>query len=149
MIGALQEQMAEGSSRNHIISPIREQTGGAVRVEDGIIGCDERVILIVGSEKENEVGSGQLDADVEGETKEKDSCTDENGNKGEKETESIQKALFLVLDRMVEGGEEMEGSDEEGNNSSSLIIRLLKLSSQVLVQEQTLVLDCFIVHSFI
>ncbi|KAL3340278.1 hypothetical protein AABB24_028752 [Solanum stoloniferum] len=128
-----------------IISRIQEETGAEVRVEDSIVGCDERVIVIIGSGKEDEVGTKQFQADVEGsETKEKDSCNDENGDKGEnkaslpaenskteKETESIQKALFLLFERMVEGGAEMDGGDEEGNNSSSLIIRLLVLSSQV------------------
>lgn len=134
--------IGEGSST---ISRIQEETGAEVRVEDSIVGCDERVIVIVGSGKEDETGTKQLQSDVEGsETKEKDSCNDENGDKGEnkvslpeensksgKETESIKKALFLVFDRMVEGGVGMDGGDEEGNNSSSLIIRLLVLSSQV------------------
>lgn len=128
-----------------IISQIREDTGAEIRVEDSVVGCDERVIVIVGSGKEDEVGTEQLQADVEGtETKEKDSCTDENGDKREnkvsppaesskteKETVSIQKALFLVFDRMIEGRVGMDGGDEEGDNSSSLIIRLLILSSQV------------------
>ncbi|MCD7467371.1 hypothetical protein HAX54_004781 [Datura stramonium] len=129
-----------------IISRIREETGAEVRVEDSIVGCDERVIVIVGSGKEDEVGTEQLQADVEESgTKKKDNCNDENVDKGEnkvslpaenskteKETESIQKALFLVFDRMVEGGGVgMDGGDEEGNNSRSLIIRLLILSSQV------------------
>lgn len=128
-----------------VISQIREVTGAEVQVEDSIVGCDERVIVIVGSGKEDEVGTKQFQADGEGsETKEKDSCDDEHGDKGEnkvslpaesskteKETGSIQKALFLVFDRMVEGGVEVDGGDEEGNNSSSLIIRLLVLSSQV------------------
>ncbi|CAN4092253.1 unnamed protein product [Withania somnifera] len=134
--------VGEGSS---IIYRIQEETGAEVRVEDGIFGCDEKVIVIVGSGKEDEMGTEQLQADVEGsDTKEKDSCNDENGDKGEnrlslpaenskteKETESIKKALFLVFDRMVEGGVGMDGGDEEGNNSSSLITRLLVLSSQV------------------
>lgn len=128
-----------------IISRIQEETGAEVRVEDSVVGCDERVIVIVGSGKEDEVGTEQLQADVEvTETKEKDSCTDENGDKREnkvsppaesskteKETLSIQKALFLVFDRMIEGRVGMDGGDEEGDNSSSLIIRLLILSSQV------------------
>lgn len=130
-----------------IISRIQEETGAEVQVEDSIVGCDERVIVIIGSGKEDEVGTKQFQADVEGSEsslKEKDSCNDENGDKGEnkaslpaenskteKETESIQKALFLLFERMVEGGAEMDGGDEEGNNSSSLIIRLLVLSSQV------------------
>lgn len=130
---------------NSIISRIQEETGAEVRVEDSIVGCDERVITIVGSGKEDEVGTKQVQDDVEGsETKGKDSCNDENGDKDEnkvslpaenskteKGTESIQKALFLVFDRMVEGGVQMDGGDEDGNNSSSLIIRLLVLSSQV------------------
>ncbi|XP_060199218.1 KH domain-containing protein HEN4-like isoform X2 [Lycium barbarum] len=127
------------------ISQIREDSGAEVRVEDSVVGCDERVIVIVGSGKEDEVVTKQLQADVEGsETKEKDSCNDENGDKGEnkvsllaenskteKENESIQKALFVIFDRMVEGGVGMDGGDEEGNDSSSLIIRLLIHSSQV------------------
>ncbi|XP_015073701.1 KH domain-containing protein HEN4-like [Solanum pennellii] len=124
-----------------IISRIQEETGAEVRVEDSIVGCDERVIVIVGSGKEDEVGTKQFQTDIEGsETKEKDNCNDENSenkaslpaenSKTEKETESIQKALFLLFERMV-GGAEMDGGDEEGNDSSSLIIRLLVLSSQV------------------
>lgn len=124
-----------------IISRIQEETGAEVRVEDSIVGCDERVIVIVGSGKEDEVVTKQFQADIEGsETKEKDNCNDENSenkaslpaenSKTEKETESIQKALFLLFERMV-GGAEMDGGDEEGNDSSSLIIRLLVLSSQV------------------
>ena len=73
-----------------IISRIQEETGAEVRVEDSIVGCDERVIVIVGSGKEDEVVTKQFQADIEGsETKEKDNCNDENSENKEQEAKKL------------------------------------------------------------
>ncbi|KAL6511621.1 hypothetical protein OROGR_021218 [Orobanche gracilis] len=38
-----------------IISQIRQETGVKVRVEESVPGCDERVIIIVGADKDKEI----------------------------------------------------------------------------------------------
>ncbi|PIA55143.1 hypothetical protein AQUCO_00800104v1 [Aquilegia coerulea] len=128
-----------------IITSIRQETGAKVRVEEPLSGDDERVIVIVGSEKEVEVNNekskedGKVDnALVEGNVVKEDE--EKNGEKlsspvidshSEKGMSTAQKALFLVFERMVEGESEYDESDEESKKSTSFIVRLLVLSSQV------------------
>uniref|UniRef100_A0A5B7AWQ7 K Homology domain-containing protein n=1 Tax=Davidia involucrata TaxID=16924 RepID=A0A5B7AWQ7_DAVIN len=127
------------------ISQIRLESGAKVRVENTVPGCDERVIVIVGSEKDNEAGSEQSKEDgEEANTTEEGDDTNEHGEddedkqsvpvedlQSEKETSSVQKALLLVFERIVEGELEKDGGDEESNKSSTFVVRLLVFSSQV------------------
>ncbi|KAK2981739.1 hypothetical protein RJ640_005991 [Escallonia rubra] len=128
-----------------IISQIRQETGAKVRVEETVPGCDERVIIIVGSDRENGVGSEQSkdddeetnatvevdDATEKGEDDEDKQSVPLEDSQAEKGSSSVQKALLLVFERMVEGESEMDGGDEEGDKPSTTVVRLLVLSSQV------------------
>lgn len=129
-----------------IISQIRQETGAKVRVEENVLGCDERIVVIAGSDKEIEANTvqnkadGDKDANVAGEgddqkdrgedDEDKESVPAED-SKPVKETSSLQKALFLVFERMVEAEPVTDGGDEENNKLSTFILRLLVLSSQV------------------
>lgn len=128
-----------------IISQIRQETGVKIRVEEIVSGCDERVILITGSDKETEAENEQSKDDGE-DTKAAEEATDKTepgeddedkesvpieDSQVEKGTSSVQKALLLVFDRMAEGESETNEVDEESNKSSTFVVRLLVLSSQV------------------
>ncbi|CAI9753515.1 unnamed protein product [Fraxinus pennsylvanica] len=132
-----------------VISQIRQETGVKVQVEDTYPGCDERVVVIVGSDNENEVGSGHSKPDcVEGSNTngkgEEGGDTDEHGendedkqsvpvedSQSENVVSSVHKALLLVFERIVDGEIEMDGGDDGVNKVSSSIVRLLVFSSQV------------------
>ncbi|XP_057434838.1 KH domain-containing protein HEN4-like [Lotus japonicus] len=143
-----------------IISQIRQETGVNIKIDEPTPGCDERVIIFSGSEKEN--GEDNVDKEKE---KEKEASNDETESKGkgdeeeeaeekggdnddveDKEVEdsqgekansnsvihsAIRKALSLVFDRMVEGVEDTADGDEESGKASSFVFRLLILSNQV------------------
>ncbi|KAF5190689.1 Rna-binding kh domain-containing protein rcf3 [Thalictrum thalictroides] len=128
-----------------IITSIRQETGAKVRVEEPLSGDDERVIVIVGSEKEVEVNNekskedGKVDnaLDEGNEVKEDE---EKNGDmvsspvvdsQSEKGMSTAQKALVLVFERMVEGEPEYDERDEESKKSTSFIVRLLVFYSQV------------------
>ncbi|KAJ7965897.1 KH domain-containing protein [Quillaja saponaria] len=128
------------------ISQIRQLTGAKVRVEETVSGCDEIVIVIVGSDKETkgdtehskEASNEEI---IDKEKREDDEHKDHSDNdddkapvettKSKKATSSVQRALFLVFERMLEGEEETDDGDEENNKSSSFVLMLLVLSSQV------------------
>ncbi|KAJ9186884.1 hypothetical protein P3X46_002409 [Hevea brasiliensis] len=130
-----------------IISQIRQETGAKVRIEETVPGCDERVVVIVGSDKYIEVNieqngeDGDKNANVAEEGDEKKDSGEHNENKeivpaldsskSVKETSSLQKALLLVYERIVEAEPEKAGGNEEDNKPSMSILRLLVLSSQV------------------
>ncbi|KAF5469314.1 hypothetical protein F2P56_013398 [Juglans regia] len=131
-----------------IISEIRQQTGAKVRVEDTVPGCDERVVFISGSDKETEVATDlsqedggeetnkdkekndELEQSQNNEDKESDTVGDSKSDKG---TSSVQKALLLVFERIIEGETEAGGGEEDTQDSSksSIVLRLLVFSSQV------------------
>ncbi|XP_059453191.1 KH domain-containing protein HEN4-like [Corylus avellana] len=128
-----------------IISEIRQQTGAKVKVEETVPGCDERVVVISGSDKEAEVTAdlGQKDGGEEPKMDEKhDNEIEQSENNEDKEsgpvedpkldkgTSSVQKALLLVFERIIEGDMET-GGGEEDSNKPSIVLRLLVLSSQV------------------
>ncbi|TQD85540.1 hypothetical protein C1H46_028906 [Malus baccata] len=135
----------EGGS---VISQIFQETLVKVRVEEPVPGCDERVI-IVGSDRENDVGSEHRkedsieDANVDekqddakeprekDETQESVPIEDSKSDTEDSVTPSLQKALQLVFERIVEGETETDGGDEESNKSLTFVCRLLVLSSQV------------------
>ncbi|KAF8406158.1 hypothetical protein HHK36_008238 [Tetracentron sinense] len=128
-----------------IISQIRQETGAKVRVEETVLGCDERVIVIVGSDKDAEVSNEQIKeaeeynnvAEESDDTKEHDKNDEGKESppaedlQSEKVTSSVQKALSLVFERMVQGEPETDGGDGESSKSSPFVVRLLVLSSQV------------------
>ncbi|KAK6160564.1 hypothetical protein DH2020_003945 [Rehmannia glutinosa] len=129
-----------------IISQIRQETGAKLRVEESVPGCDERVIIIVGSDKDNEIVSEQI-KDEGKETKSPDQeenpeeheetdgkqaiPVDDSRPEKEKETSSVQKALLVVFDKMVDILSEKNEGDEESNKPSSTVVRLLVFSGQV------------------
>ncbi|KAK6940313.1 K Homology domain, type 1, partial [Dillenia turbinata] len=127
------------------ISQIRRETGAKVRVEDTIPGCDERVIVLIGSDKEMETCNDKSKDDNEStigseegdKAKEHGENTEDGGSAPkeevpcEKGTSPVQKALQLVFDRMVEGEGEEDEEAEDGSKSSSKVLRLLVLPNQV------------------
>ncbi|CAA3030107.1 KH domain-containing HEN4-like [Olea europaea subsp. europaea] len=141
-----------------VISQIRQETRVKVQVEDTYPGCDERVIVIVGSDNENEVGSGHSKAadgeeantngkgdeggDIDGHGEVGD--TDEHGendedkqsvpvedSQSENVVSSVHKALLLVFERIIDGELETDGGDDGGNKVPSSVVRLLVFSSQI------------------
>lgn len=133
-------------NRSNVVALICEETGAMVRIEDSIPGCDERVILITGPEKEAEIGGQHNKNDNEDSksAKEQGNSEGNNGKDGEKETattaegllpkkgtSAVQKALLLVFEHFFEGVGKTEDNNEESNGSATVTLRLLVLSSQV------------------
>ncbi|KAF8028413.1 hypothetical protein BT93_E1119 [Corymbia citriodora subsp. variegata] len=126
------------------ISQIHDETGLEVRVEESIPGCDERVVVILGSgevesaskmDQENRSEEATADKEVadakeQSESKEDKEPVEIEDLKHEKEVSSAQRALLLVFDRLVEGEAEPDVGDEDDKKSSSYVLRLLVLSSQ-------------------
>lgn len=140
------------------ISQISQDTGAKMRVEETIPGCNERVVVIEGSGNENEVLNKDANADADGEeTLETDDAEEKQQEDSSTQTESavvgvgdlqpekvassVQRALMLVFERMVEGEDaEMNGGggggsgDEDSGNketTTTFVMRLLVLSTQV------------------
>lgn len=137
-----------------IISEIRQQTGAKVRVEETVPGCDERVVVIAGSDKDAEATTDpsqedggeeankdkqhgdEMEQSESNENKESDKAVDSKSDnavdsKSDKGTSSVQKAMLLVFERIIEGELETGVADEDCTNNSSVILRLLVLSAQV------------------
>lgn len=130
-----------------IISKIREETGATVGVKETIPGCDEVVITIC-FDKENEAPTEQS-KEVDGKEENVDEKHDEAKEKGENADDkesvavensksenvvpsaSLQMALMLFFDKMVEGKTDTDGGDGERKKSSIMVLRLLVLSTQV------------------
>lgn len=123
-----------------VISQIRQETNARVRLEESVLGCDERIIVIVGSDKEFKVGKGSGEdsnvAEAGNDTREhgkddgdKDSAPEEDLN-SEKGQTSVQKALLLIFEKMI-GSDIETNKDDEENKSSTCVVRLLILSNQV------------------
>ncbi|KAL9238037.1 hypothetical protein vseg_012516 [Gypsophila vaccaria] len=132
-----------------IISQIRQETGAMIRIDDAIPGCDERVIFIMGADKETQTSNEQGNTDV-GESKstkdqvnpvdhsvnanntEQESLSAAGGDvQSNKGTGSVQRALLLVLEKFVAGEKQTEVANEESNGFATVAFRLLVLSSQV------------------
>lgn len=126
------------------ISQIRQESGAKVRVEETVPGCNERVVVIAGSEednrllnnqsknadeetKETQATEGTDNTDKHDEGSEQKPSVEGEETQSEKVTPSIQKGLFLVFDRMFEGEPTTNGGGEDGN----CVLRLLVPSSQV------------------
>ncbi|GER30018.1 xylulose kinase, partial [Striga asiatica] len=128
------------------ISQIRQETGAKVRVEESIPGCDERVIIITGTGKDNESVSEQVKTESKeteshengekpeehGEADEKQAVPDDNSQSdNEKDSSSVQKALLVVFGKMVDILSDKNEGDEESINSITFVVRLLVFSGQV------------------
>ncbi|XVE70271.1 hypothetical protein DITRI_Ditri10aG0059100 [Diplodiscus trichospermus] len=130
-----------------MISEICQETGVNVKVEEAVPGCDERVVVIVGSEssdKETEVGTEQEKEDGGEEEATAANHSDEEKENGENnddkvsdpvkdlksEKEYVQKALLLVFERIIEAVPDSDGTEGE-TVKSLMVLRLLVLSSQV------------------
>ncbi|MQM07852.1 hypothetical protein Taro_040701, partial [Colocasia esculenta] len=130
-----------------IITKIRKETGAKIRIEEIIPGCEERVVVITGPDKETEDRNGQrkeedpymVDDNEDDDAKASDDGEDvpkgkdhpgQEGSQSDKATSAAQKALLLVFERIAEGDSETDSIDEE-NKKSSCVARLLVLSSQV------------------
>ncbi|XP_071710911.1 RNA-binding KH domain-containing protein RCF3-like isoform X2 [Rutidosis leptorrhynchoides] len=123
------------------ISEICKESGAKVMVEETMLGCDERVIVIAVSGNDNALSNDQI-KDVDEEPKEiednKESKENQDAEKYEsvKEEEDLQlekvasflqKALMLVFERMTE----ISGGAEDRNKDTTIFtIRLLLSSSQ-------------------
>ncbi|CAN6459400.1 unnamed protein product [Victoria cruziana] len=126
-----------------IVTQIRKETGAKIRVEEPLPGCEERVVVIVGPEKDKEADKEQsredgdeneggddgkeIKEEEDDEDKESEPLKDQQGDKG---IPPAQKALLLVFERMVEGESEND-TEDEANKKSSFIVRLLVPSIQV------------------
>lgn len=131
---------------SNIISQIRQETGAKVRIDDSVPGCDERVIFIMGPDKEAESSDRHNKNDNEDSTsaKELGNSEDDNVNDADKETptvaedllskkgtSSVQNALLRVFEIFFEAERETEGTNENGNGSDTVTLRFLVLSGQV------------------
>ncbi|XP_020582197.1 KH domain-containing protein HEN4-like [Phalaenopsis equestris] len=126
-----------------IIAKIRHETGTRIKLEDTVFGCDERVVTISGpanyskfrnvqnklddSDSNSDDGEDSRASAEDCEEKEDSSTTD--SSKSAKATSSVQKALLLIFERIIEG--EQENDDADKTNKKSHFIRLLVLSNQV------------------
>ncbi|XP_058081787.1 RNA-binding KH domain-containing protein RCF3-like [Magnolia sinica] len=128
-----------------VVNKIRKETGAKIRIEETIPGCAERIIVIVGSDKDAETSNDQKKSDDESDdiANDSDDAGEQDESKDDKEvapiespqsekaSSSAQKALLRVFERMVEVDPEVDGEDEASKKSSAVYVRLLVLSSQV------------------
>ncbi|KAK9139549.1 hypothetical protein Scep_009230 [Stephania cephalantha] len=127
-----------------VISHIRQETGAKVRVEEPVSGEDERVIVISLPDKEVETANEKNKEDGADDTADKSNNSKEHDENNEdkesapvehaqleKLTSSMQKALLLIFERMVEGETENDEGDRENKRPFSVVVRLLVLSNQV------------------
>lgn len=129
-----------------VLSQIREETGVEIRVEDTVPGCDERIVVIGGSNQETEVNPeqnnkednknsevGGSDGDIAEWKKKEDKASPPVEDAKQKEVPHLQlrKALFLVSEKIFDEEPEADGTDVEGDKLSTFVLRLLVLSSQV------------------
>ncbi|ONK75473.1 uncharacterized protein A4U43_C03F17230 [Asparagus officinalis] len=129
-----------------IVSRIRQETGAKVRLEEIIPGCEERIIVITGSDKDMEVSSenamksdenaggsgGDQDDKTSGEDKEeKEDSSVLEGSKSDKSASSAQKALLLIFERIIEVEPKDGDVEEEASKDFGVTVRLLVQSSQI------------------
>eukprot|EP00252_Welwitschia_mirabilis_P017465 TRINITY_DN386_c0_g1_i3.p1 TRINITY_DN386_c0_g1~~TRINITY_DN386_c0_g1_i3.p1 ORF type:complete len:454 (+),score=90.42 TRINITY_DN386_c0_g1_i3:171-1364(+) len=138
-----------------IVKQIRADTGAKVRVEEGVLGCEERVIVIVApvsgkkdlkpekaeNDEKTEESSGEAvnaEADgnkSEGKDEDKKDETEKTGEDAEDETEKkeskesslspAQEALLRVQERILEGELESKPEDEDAKPTSTTIVTRL------------------------
>ncbi|KAJ6807334.1 KH domain-containing protein HEN4-like [Iris pallida] len=126
-----------------IVTRIRQETGAKVKLEEIVPGCEERVVIIIGSHKDAVASIGEHEKEGNEEKGDTDGAEDDKGNaendeekdepsvaevpKPEKAIPSAQKALLLVFERIIADDPENDGGDGE----SDVTARLLIFSSQV------------------
>ncbi|KAK1300498.1 KH domain-containing protein [Acorus calamus] len=134
-----------------VVKKIRKESGAKIKIEETEPGCDERIVVIMGFNK------GSADSNVKDKNHDEEKNNDEENNddedsddsrldgentddkelsaveelQSEKETSSVQKALFMVFERIVEREPELDEGDEEKKEPSTVTVRLLVLSTQV------------------
>lgn len=99
-----------------IISQIRQETGVNIKIDEPTPGCDERVIIFSGSEKEN--GEDNVDKEKDKE-KEKEASNDETESKGKGDEEEEAEEKGGDNDDVED--KEVEDSQGEKANSNSVI----------------------------
>lgn len=132
-----------------IIKQIRQETGAKIRIEEGVLGCEERVIVIVASEKdikgdkEKPVGSdgnGQTEETADGSNAPKGQdgtvveekvAGSEKDLKKEKRISPAQEALLRVHDRILEGESDAKVNEETDKKTTPTVTRLLVPTNQV------------------
>ncbi|XP_022975989.1 KH domain-containing protein HEN4-like [Cucurbita maxima] len=140
------DSLAGGDGDGDVLSKISEETGVEIRVEDTIPGCDERIVVIGGSNQETEVNPEEKrkednkNSEVEENegdnaewTKKEDKVSLPGEESKQKEVPYLQlrKALFLVSEKIFDEEPEADGADVEGDKLSTFVLRLLVFSSQV------------------
>eukprot|EP01018_Ginkgo_biloba_P002005 Gb_31686 [translate_table: standard] len=133
-----------------IIKQIRQETGSKIRIEEGVPGCDERVILIAAPEKERK-GSKDQNTGNDGNGQVKDTADESSGGKGQDEAEQdekkgigsekdtgrdkttspAQEALLRVHERILEGELDKKSEEEADKRSTQTVARLLVPTNQV------------------
>ncbi|KAG6503045.1 RNA-binding KH domain-containing protein RCF3-like [Zingiber officinale] len=128
-----------------IVARIQRETGAKIRLEEIVSGCDERVILITGSEKDAELGNEHKKEDEDTLVSEGDVNLKESAeNIGEAEDSSapestkvdggpplLVNALLLIFEGIIENEPVNEVDEEESKKLSTVSARLLILSNQV------------------
>ncbi|KAL6012805.1 hypothetical protein ACLOJK_003294 [Asimina triloba] len=126
-----------------VVNKIRQETGAKIRIEDTIPGCTERIIVIVGFDKDVESSMDHDKSETNDAGNDPDDAREHNDSKGDQEVapsenlqtekagSSVQKALLRVIERMVEVEPNIGEEDEVGKKSSAVCVRLLVLSNQV------------------
>ncbi|XP_074572838.1 uncharacterized protein LOC141829292 isoform X2 [Curcuma longa] len=128
-----------------IVAKIQRETRAKIRLEEIVSGCDERVILITGSEKDAELGDEHKNEDEDTLLSEGDANLKESAeNIGEAEDSSapestkvdggpplLVNALLLIFERIIESEPDNEADEEESKKLSTVSARLLILSNQV------------------
>ncbi|XP_020582267.1 KH domain-containing protein HEN4-like [Phalaenopsis equestris] len=127
-----------------IVAKIRHETGARIKLEELVSGCDERVVSISGPAKDSDFRNvpnklDDSDSNVDGgedgkataeDGKEKEDSSITEDSKSMKATSSVQKALLLIFERIIEGEKENDDADE-ANGKLPPSIRLLVFSNQV------------------
>lgn len=133
-------------SDGDVLSQIREEAGVEIRVEDTVSGCDERIVVIGGSNQETAVNpeKNNKEDNKNSEVEENDGDTAECRKEDDKESPPVEdakrkevshsqlrKALFLISEKILEEELEADGTEVEDDKVSTFVLRLLVLSSQV------------------
>ncbi|KAG6527412.1 hypothetical protein ZIOFF_009511 [Zingiber officinale] len=114
-----------------IVARIQKETGAKIRLEEIVSGCDERLILITGSEKDAELGNEPKKEDEVSEGS--DNLKESAENVGESEDSTapestkvdegpplLVNALLLIFERIIENERDNEVDEEENKKQTSV-----------------------------